>query len=251
MAQEPIDVVSPVKSPTLRSVAVRMLQALHSLEYCWRRLPAGPEIPVTRDPRHNLLTLTLRDKPLGQLTPPHSLAGSQPVTDNNLHPILPHPRTPPGPPSQAPLPCHPALLAFHSHLTPWHWSRHRLALKMPCPLALPPAPTPPCYRYYSECRRLGVTHQALAWHSYNMPAELDKESVDTLRSLMANQGLPADMPLLNTEVGLDMDLGGFRGWAAMCVWRREGKGTQLCTVHPIAVGRPAFGELRLGNGVKP
>jgi hypothetical protein len=35
-----------------------------------------------------------------------------------------------------------------------------------------------------------------------MPAELDKESVDTLRSLMAAQGLPADMPLLNTEVGL-------------------------------------------------
>lgn len=71
---------------------------------------------------------------------------------------------------------------------------------------------------------MGVTHQALAWHSYNMPAELDKESVDTLRSLMAAQGLPADMPLLNTEVGLlTLEAACFR---RVCVWWWWGGGTQ-------------------------
>lgn len=57
-----------------------------------------------------------------------------------------------------------------------------------------------------------------------MPAELDKESVDTLRSLMAAQGLPADMPLLNTEVGLlTLEAACFR---RVCVWWWWGGGTQ-------------------------
>lgn len=36
-------------------------------------------------------------------------------------------------------------------------------------------------RYYVECRRLGVVHTGVTWHSYNMPAELDLRSMQTLR----------------------------------------------------------------------
>lgn len=57
-------------------------------------------------------------------------------------------------------------------------------------------------RYFAECARLGVTTQGIAWHSYNMPAELDVDSVATLRGIMAVHGLPADLPIFNTEAGI-------------------------------------------------
>lgn len=57
----------------------------------------------------------------------------------------------------------------------------------------------PC-RYFAEATRLGVTHTAVSWHSYNYPAELDREAVEAVRGVMAAHGLPPNLPILNTEV---------------------------------------------------
>lgn len=56
--------------------------------------------------------------------------------------------------------------------------------------------------YLLECQRLGVVHKGIAWHSYNMPAELDLQSMQLVRKVMADVGLPANLPIFNTEAGI-------------------------------------------------
>jgi len=57
-------------------------------------------------------------------------------------------------------------------------------------------------RYLVECKRLKVVHTGIAWHSYNMPPEPDLQSMQTVRRVMADVGLPANLPIFNTEAGI-------------------------------------------------
>lgn len=56
--------------------------------------------------------------------------------------------------------------------------------------------------YLVECQQLMVNHTGFTWHSYNMPAERDLESMQTVRRVMADVGLPANLPIFNTEAGI-------------------------------------------------
>eukprot|EP00775_Hariotina_reticulata_P004921 gene4921-5164_t len=56
--------------------------------------------------------------------------------------------------------------------------------------------------YFLKSKDLQVNHTGVAWHSYNMPAELDLQSMQTVKNLMADMGLPANLPIFNTEAGI-------------------------------------------------
>lgn len=62
-------------------------------------------------------------------------------------------------------------------------------------------------KYFVESKRLGVVHTGVAWHSYNLPAELDIKSMETMRGLLASPalGLSPNLPVFNTEAGILQD----------------------------------------------
>eukprot|EP00775_Hariotina_reticulata_P004919 gene4919-5162_t len=57
--------------------------------------------------------------------------------------------------------------------------------------------------YLLECKKMSVVHTGVAWHSYNMYPELDlSQSMQIMRRVMADMGLPANLPIFNTEAGI-------------------------------------------------